>query len=656
MADNIIESYLVSLGFKVNPEDAEKYLDIKRRLNQDQEAGNKADEQQGKQAQKRDKDADQSVRNEQRRSQQRTQQRTTENKQQLALLNELRRGIAQVGNVWEGVATGDILGAMASGMQSAMAFKKTIEAITQMGIPSAPKQTAAQPASAKPAPQAQTPSQSGAQEHPEPKEPPFERARTELRPEARPMQHQVQPQAVPQAQPTAKTQPVSQPKSTSAEPVPEQPAQAPARPQRRTRSRLLQAQAEPQPVQPVESPVQSTTATPQAAAAQPTAPEVISPQIDTKNVDAASKSFGGLNKQLATTGQNMKAIKTTTGEVIGGDGTAMAGAEAADQASAALLTSLTAATGIGIAVVGVVAGTTAAVKGMYDLADGVSTANTNIESMAAKMWISYGAAWQLQNTLSAMGKTTADLNDIALNPTLREQFKTLQDFQKSQLQLPADFQTVNQQWAQSVQLPEQELKETLQYIQEIAGYDLSRAFAGPLNTGLTAALKTAEEAANDFSKIAGWIDYIGSGLEKVYSTIINFEKQTGILKTEISSIPVIGQISDIVGGISDIGKLVNKMPSAPKSNASSKSGSSSTASTSALQVYNVPSYSDLAPNSPSNTYNLGGGVNVTSSPTNNINIYTGSNDPYTIASAASSAVQANNGQTALIKSVQGLSR
>lgn len=580
MAEHFVESYLISLGFDLNSEQGQRYLDMAKQIDKAGADSEKNAEKNDQQRRRRDQDAEKADKQ----AQQRSQQSVELAKKQVAAMAELRKGFAQVGNVWEGVMAGDILGAFTSGINGALAFKEAVKGIQKPAVPEHAQESAPQ-------------------QEPHLEKSPIERARTELLPEARPMAAQ-------------------------------------------------QAAAEP---------------TPQNA------PEVITPNVDAKKVDAAAKSFGALNKQITDTGKGMKTLKTTAGQVIGGDGTAVAGAEAANQASAALLTSLTAAVGIGAAVTGVVAGTVAITKGMYDLADGVSTANTNIESMAAKMWISYGAAWQLQNTLSAMGKTTADLNDIALNPTLRQQFKELQQYQKAQLQLPADFQTVNQQWAQSIQLPEQELKMTLQYAQEIAGYDLSKTLVGPLNSGLSGAIGFVNELSDDFQKVEGWVSAIGTGIKDVQKVAEGLESKFSWAKAAANAVGTVAKdvqkqipltaitsVDPAAGGALSIGEsllsIFKAIPSATKPKSSAKASSPSSTSSPAMQVYNVPDAASVAPNSPTNYYNSKTSGDVTYSPTNEVKVYTSSDDPQSVASAVSGSMQANVDQAAIIKIMQGLQR
>lgn len=136
-------------------------------------------------------------------------------------------------------------------------------------------------------------------------------------------------------------------------------------------------------------------------------------------VDTLGGSFGKTSKQAGALKKNLvdmfgskeaKASAAGIGEAAEGAGEAATGAGISAAGAAA----------------GIAAGITLTTKAIWGMSNGLTDANTNIETMARKLWISDSAAWQLNSTLSAMGKTTADLNDIAINPTLNKQFKTLQ--------------------------------------------------------------------------------------------------------------------------------------------------------------------------------------------------------------------------------------
>jgi len=123
----------------------------------------------------------------------------------------------------------------------------------------------------------------------------------------------------------------------------------------------------------------------------------------------------------------------------------------------------------------VIAATVAIGKAFSDLTNGLSQEAIDIETMSKQMWITDSAAWQLNNTLTAMKKTTADLSEIALNPTLRQQFNDLQNYQSS-IKLPADFQDTAKKWAVGVGEGSEKLKVANEYMKQIASYDLQKAF------------------------------------------------------------------------------------------------------------------------------------------------------------------------------------
>ena len=192
------------------------------------------------------------------------------------------------------------------------------------------------------------------------------------------------------------------------------------------------------------------------------------------SAQAAEKKAGNLKKTLS------EVLKGKSGSAVG---------EAAEDTSAAGLAATAAMVAAGAAI-GVVA------KEIYNLADGLAEASINVEIMSRKLWITDSAAWQLGNTLSAMGKTTADLNDIALSPTLREQFQTLQDYQKTTLQLPEDFKEVSDKWNEGVTKNNAELRLSLTYLKEMAQYRTEKIFE-PVFEGLIWSAKKAVVGLTD---------------------------------------------------------------------------------------------------------------------------------------------------------------
>lgn len=195
--------------------------------------------------------------------------------------------------------------------------------------------------------------------------------------------------------------------------------------------------------------------------------------------------LSGLNTSINTANTKSGILKKTWSSMFGGSGAAedIAGAgEAAAGAGESAGISFGVAAG---AAGGIAAGVFMAAKGAYNMADGVAQAYTNVETMARQLWITDTAAYQLNNTLTSMGKTTADLNEIAINPILNQQFKTLQEFQKANLQLPSDFKATNEAFVEDFQTP---IKETqmvaetaFQRIGYLAEKNLVGLFGGKLN-------------------------------------------------------------------------------------------------------------------------------------------------------------------------------
>jgi len=196
--------------------------------------------------------------------------------------------------------------------------------------------------------------------------------------------------------------------------------------------------------------------------------------LDGKSKTSSAKETGKANVSTAAkeTGKALQAGKVSeqglqagiTGETAGamaGEGGLLAGAAAVAPPVAIVAAVIAAVVLIG--------------KAVSDLTNGLSESNINIETMSKEMWITEKTAWRLNNTLTAMGKTTADLSEIALNPTLRQQFNDLQDFQ-SNFKLPADFESTASRWATDVGEGRQELAVANSYMKQMAGYNLEKAF------------------------------------------------------------------------------------------------------------------------------------------------------------------------------------
>lgn len=139
-------------------------------------------------------------------------------------------------------------------------------------------------------------------------------------------------------------------------------------------------------------------------------------------VDTLGGAFGKTNKQAG-------GLKKTLTDIFG-SGQAKATAEGLGEAAggaedAGAAAGLSAMGAVGAAA-GILSGVTLLTKSVWNMSSGIAETTTNIETMARQLWISDSAAYQLNNTLSSMGKTTADLNEIAINPTLNQQFKNVQ--------------------------------------------------------------------------------------------------------------------------------------------------------------------------------------------------------------------------------------
>jgi hypothetical protein len=375
------------------------------------------------------------------------------------------------------------------------------------------------------------------------------------------------------------------------------------------------------------------TAEPEQTTSQQASPIIANSQ----NVDDSKKSVDKFDDSIVLAGENMGGLKKVATSLFG-DGTSSTGISAGAAESAGSIadigTAAIVATG-GIAAI--VAAAAAAAVGVYSIADSVATANVNVESLAAQMWITDSAAWQLTNTLSAMGKTPADLSTIALNPDLNKQFKALQEYQETELKLPADFKNVNDEWVANVQTPLDEFKLTLTNLWQNTGYDLEKSLVGPLGE----AINDATELVDGFEEVAGWVATIDED-------IASFLSKTGILKSAIEGL--------LPPGVAEAFEALDTAKSLTSGATANKSVASSTpkSTTSPYQVYTVPDYTAAAPNSPSNSSVSSSSVNYTNAP--QITVNANSSDPQTIAQSTAAAVQQSNNTAALIKSIQGVSR
>lgn len=250
-----------------------------------------------------------------------------------------------------------------------------------------------------------------------------------------------------------------------------------------------------------------------------------------------------------------------------------------------------------------IAATIAIGKAISDLTNGLAETAIDIETMSKKMWITDSAAWKLNNTLTAMGKTTADLNEIALNSTLRQQFNDLQKFQAENLKLPADFEETAKEWAIGVGESSEKLNAANTYMKQIASYDLQKAFEPFVATWY-----------EFWTGIALDIGKVGEPIGKAIDKIKDFLLSIGVLEQDKN-------VSVATANASTTG-LINGATYAPQMS------SYTTANTGNLTIQNTPT----------------------------VNVYPTSGDPQSIGSAAADAVGASLDDVALIKSVQGMSR
>jgi len=272
--------------------------------------------------------------------------------------------------------------------------------------------------------------------------------------------------------------------------------------------------------------------------------------------------------------------------------------------------------------VAIAAATTAAVVALSNMADSLASANVDVETMAKKFWITNENAWQLNNTLSAMGKTTSDLNDIALNDSLREQFNTLQEYQEAILSLPSDFESVNDQWVEGVDTANSKLSLTWAYLKEIAAYKISKTF---------------EPIAENF-------------LNNISGTIMEIGNVFGLVSDE----DLESYLDSLVENSSDAVKEYWGGYATEQAEVSSVESAATTSSTSQPVISDYLNGANYAPQSSSYTASNSSSLQVDYSP--QIQVYTQASDAQSVANSVSKTVVSDFDNIILTKNLQGMNR
>jgi hypothetical protein len=569
MAEHYIEEYLVSLGFDVSSKQGQEYADmladIEKRMQDLEKAGTAQDKQektrQGNQ-----------------------QKRTADTKKEINLMGDMKKTIKQVGGALEDIGRGNVFGALVKGTAGAKSLADFMKSLNQTAGETGSKsetfkkvirdifeqQTGTKPASepAKKAPET-------AKEAPAAKAAP--RETPEVPEEA--------PKNAPVSEPTMERKPTQEPQTT-----PEAP-----------KAKKIRVNLQPR----------ETPQKPEDSAVAP-APEVQKKATEVQKNAPETTAASGVKKAAV---EQAKGFQVGTVEEQGIEA-GMTGETAGTAAGAAEAGAGAAAVVGGAVVAGIAVAAIAATAAIEKMTDSLSKANTDIESMSAQMWISYDSALKLNNTLTAMGKTTADLNEIALNPTLKKQFEDLQKYQETALQFPTDYKETNDQFAETVGTANAELKMSVGYMGKLAAYDLEKTF-GP---GLEALAKTVLTIVNGINAI---LEFFGKG-------------------NQLTTDPTTGKRT-----ITGSGGLIGSSGSSTSNGSSS--GSDATGYTNyAAGSYYAPQTSSYSTSSTAS--------NVTLHNTPSITINASSSDPQSIASATSDAVSSSLNQTALIKSIQGANR
>lgn len=635
MAEHYVEDYLVSLGFDLDSDAGQKYLDMLKQIDKGNKGMEDGAEKSDKAAQSRSK---------------KSKARAADTKKEINAIAELQKSFKQVSNVWTQASNGNVFGAFTSGIEGARAFKAVLDEIqkfTASGVKTVevPKVNA-QP-KAEPIP---------TEKNGEPQ--PVQNAETKPqnvdvepstpRSTSGPPAHEKKP-TKPQAvtglpdlsrsltETTVETQKVAAQQATQTEPQLPSPPQAESLPM----SEIL---TEPQKVVLPRTAVHEATRKPTEVTTENSSEQ----PVDSRKIDKSKKAFDDLEKSVKATGKDMTGLTKTATQLFG-KGLSGAGTDAGITAGAGLgAEAAEAATGItaiggaaAIAAGGIAALAVTTTVAAYSIADGASTAYTNVESMAAQMWITDSSALKLSNTLSAMGKTTADLSTIALNPTLMKQFDALQEYQKTELQLPSNFADVNEQWAESVQLPMEKIKLMNQYMGQLTSYNIEKTMIGPM-----------ERLTGVVSGVQSGLLEMGSDLDKLGKSITGSAWYKAIAKSFSNMAKETSKVGPAALGTKASEALSGK--SGSNSKKASHSSSSAASNPSINQVYTVPSYSNLAPNSTSNSSTSNSHVTYYNNP--QITVHASSSDAQTIAQSTSAAVQQANNEAALIRTIQGANR
>jgi hypothetical protein len=281
------------------------------------------------------------------------------------------------------------------------------------------------------------------------------------------------------------------------------------------------------------------------------------------------------------------------------------------------------------------------------VADSTSQASVNIESMASQMWISYGSAYKLNNVLGAMGKTTADLNEIALNPTLRQEYKDLQAYQEKELQLPSDYKDVSDKWATSVDESNDKLKMSLNYLKQIVGVKIEKVIGPTVSNASNAAAKGIGDLAKelDGQKQDTWMTPSEWANNLIPSAIGKKDTMKSAVKSAGSK--VFGKKSTAAKATVTQAYTPHAKTAAPHTSLPKFSGQP--------QAYVPPKSTTLVPNSP-NTYSKTSSMEYNDNRKIENKIYTSSN-PQEVGNAVKNATSsANNSAAALLKAFQGLGR
>lgn len=196
-------------------------------------------------------------------------------------------------------------------------------------------------------------------------------------------------------------------------------------------------------------------------------------------------------EEVAKVGNTVAKVGSTAAKV----GNAAAGAADAATAGAAEAAGADAAVAAAGSVVAPIALAAVAVgQTLFNMSSGVADTTTHIETMSRQLGISDQAAYQLNGTLNAMGKTTDDMDEIQNNPILSKQFDAIQ--QQAAGQNQDKVLEGGKVWAEGTGTQVAKFNQSMGYLGDLISSNVAQA-TNPFFEGLFGALNDGAEGLID---------------------------------------------------------------------------------------------------------------------------------------------------------------